>query len=591
MGFQFQVRRPLPVKEGWLVKRADGGNLLRLWCKVDWPTMKVSFSPEDDVMEAFPIDRCTFAVDRSADEVCQVHGQTWTLFGIRATNNNTLLDTQFFAEDEPVRMEWHRVLRKHSVHHSIANGFDVSKRVVGTGRYAHVFLAKDLLSDDKVALKTIKKNSLSAKEMQLLADEVRLAQGMNHENLVTSHEFIETPEDYVLVMEYIGGGDVYDLVYRKMPREPLARRFVYQILHGLAYMHKMGVCHRDIKPENLLVTGERPPNIKIADFGISVEVDTTAVDDSLLDDDTLQCSPGYGAPEILQLGPYGLPCDMWSLGATMYFMLTGRQPFRGETDESTRLLMLKGEYDMAPLVGFGEHARDLLSKLLTKDPALRIKSADALLHPWFDDMDDQDLVETPEQSVKAMSKDESYSCECFPWFGKRNRIADEPDLGLELLSQPSSEVPLTPGSLKKAHSVRLPGNTQSKKRVDTILRERKVQLDREKERESRKEDTLHRTSVEQMLNSLSVGAMRATVEDEESATLGFGSAIGSQRGALQAASSRRGSEASLGLSGSGNLQNSSSGDCSGGLSEGLSPFKHGSQQTTFKRLQPDHADT
>lgn len=80
----------------------------------------------------------------------------------------------------------------------------------------------------------------------MLADEVRIAQVVSHPNLVQSYEFIETKDDYILVMEYVAGGDLFDLIHKR-PRESMVRRFIRQTLNGLAYMHKMGICHRDIK--------------------------------------------------------------------------------------------------------------------------------------------------------------------------------------------------------------------------------------------------------------------------------------------------------------------------------------------------------
>jgi len=155
---------------------------------------------------------------------------------------------------------------------------------------------------------------------------------------------------------------------------------------GVAYLHARKICHRDLKPENFLLTTEIPMTLKIADYGISVDVDPARPDKCLKDGDNLRCSPGYGAPEIVRQETYGLPCDMWSIGVVVYLLLTGRQPFNGRTPEETRRLMIKGSYDSSPLAHrCSMIASDLIARLLDMDAAKRITAEQALEHPWIKD--------------------------------------------------------------------------------------------------------------------------------------------------------------------------------------------------------------
>lgn len=114
--------------------------------------MRVSLAKDDDVTEPFPVDKCTFAQDSRLDHSALVDGERLNLYGIRATNNTNLQDFFLFASSEAERKEWHFTLRKHSIHHSITNVYDVSKRVVGTGAYAKVRAAVHVCAVDGVCV-------------------------------------------------------------------------------------------------------------------------------------------------------------------------------------------------------------------------------------------------------------------------------------------------------------------------------------------------------------------------------------------------------------------------------------------------------
>jgi len=368
------------------------------------------------------IEKCTFQCDPSMD--CTEPEGGAKLFGISVMNTRSLQRREMYVSEEEDWEPWAVALRKHSVHHDIDNGFDVSKRVIGSGSFAQVFLAKDLLTNKKVALKVIRKLRLDESETKMLADEVRISQMVSHNNVVVSWEFVEAVDSYILVMDYLAGGDLFSQISLR-PSEAVVRGYARQILSGLTYMHTIGICHRDIKPENLLITATVPVVVKLADFGSSIDVSPQDPNTCLVDKDRLQCSPGYGAPEIVSLQPYGLPCDLWSLGATLFFLLTSVQPFTGETEDETRELMYRGVYDRRLLDPFSNPCQSFLSVLLNKIPSKRVTVQVASKHDWFMvSPDDHGHSRSPHATTTAAGPPSSGLFGCFGVFSRSHKVHD-----------------------------------------------------------------------------------------------------------------------------------------------------------------------
>jgi len=152
------------------------------------------------------------------------------------------------------------------------------------------------------------------------------------------------------------------------------------MLEALAYIHKHKVVHRDLKPENLILASkDNDYDLRIADFGLA----SFLKQDELL---KLRCgSPGYVAPEILEDTGYNESSDIFSAGVILYVLLTGRQVFRGY---NLNEILLKNkncdvEYPAKYWQKISDKAKDLVSKMLTKDPAKRITTEEALAHSWF----------------------------------------------------------------------------------------------------------------------------------------------------------------------------------------------------------------
>ncbi|SCU96553.1 LADA_0H01530g1_1 [Lachancea dasiensis] len=207
--------------------------------------------------------------------------------------------------------------------------------------------------------------------------EIIIMKLLNHPNVLRLYDVWETNSSLYMVLEYVEKGELFNLLVDRGPLpEHEAIRFFRQIIIGISYCHALGIVHRDLKPENLLL--DHKYNIKIADFGMAA----LESKDKLLE--TSCGSPHYAAPEIVSGLPYhGFESDVWSCGVILFALLTGRLPF-DEEDGNIRNLLLKvqsGRFEMPDTDEISSEAQNLISKILTVDPAARIKAREILKHP------------------------------------------------------------------------------------------------------------------------------------------------------------------------------------------------------------------
>ncbi|XP_047026856.1 serine/threonine-protein kinase ICK [Helicoverpa zea] len=196
---------------------------------------------------------------------------------------------------------------------------------LGDGTYGSVVLAQRRDSGEKVAIKRMKRKYYSWDEAMSLR-EVKSLKKLNHANIVKLREVIRENDTLYFVFEYMRG-NLYQLIRdaeRAFP-EPVLRNIVYQVLQGLAHMHRHGFFHRDLKPENLLCAG--PELVKIADLGLAREVRSRPPYTDYVS------TRWYRAPEVLLHDTrYGAPIDLWALGCIMAELYTCRPLFPGNSE-------------------------------------------------------------------------------------------------------------------------------------------------------------------------------------------------------------------------------------------------------------------
>jgi len=207
---------------------------------------------------------------------------------------------------------------------------------LGSGGFGSVYLAEDTWIDKKVALKVPHRQNLDFGE---LLREPRLLASMSHPNIVTVLTAEKQDDVFFIVMEYVPGETLETIVEREGALD-LSRALDYtcQICNAIDHAHRAGVIHRDLRPGNVLVTEQGM--VKVADFGTSRFLEIAAHGTTVIG------SPPYMAPEQFQ-GKAVFASDIYSLGVTMYQMLTGSLPYNTPAPGDLDRLM-RGELTAPP---------------------------------------------------------------------------------------------------------------------------------------------------------------------------------------------------------------------------------------------------
>ena len=296
----------------------------------------------------------------------------------------------FLKEDRDVVLE-HQIEDAVLAHVPVASWFfkdEVSKHYdvqteLGSGNYATVRKGVCKKTGDVFAIKFIDKTKLETEDMDMLASECAVLKAVKHTNCITLHEIFASPKQLVLVLELATGGEMLDRITELGNySESKASETAKGALQGLAYLHAAGIAHRDLKPENLLLASpEHDTVVKIADFGFAKMTSSQAVLK------TACGTPEYVAPEVLRQlrGGYTTECDVWSMGIIIYIMLCGYPPFYDEHQPTLfhKIQKQPFKFDSPEWDGISKEAKDLITKMLTKDPAKRITAKQCLEHDWI----------------------------------------------------------------------------------------------------------------------------------------------------------------------------------------------------------------
>ena len=252
-------------------------------------------------------------------------------------------------------------------------------RQIGHGAFGKVNLALHIVSGRLVAIKTFSKKHLKNKHAkQKIKHEINILSHLRHPFINQILDSFETDKHIFIVMEYVCG-DLLDFIRKRGKlSESISKLIFKQIIEGLRYIHKKKIVHRDIKLDNILI--DLTNTVKICDFGVSRKISNG---DIMYE----HCgTPAYIAPEIFQNKGYeGYLCDIWSAGVTLYYMLSGSQPFRANSIKELEKIVVQGKFDEIEEVS--KDANDLINEMLQVDPKKRISIDKILIHPWLKNVD------------------------------------------------------------------------------------------------------------------------------------------------------------------------------------------------------------
>lgn len=248
---------------------------------------------------------------------------------------------------------------------------------LGSGGMADVYRARDLMLDRNVAIKVLRKDfSTNAEFQNQFRLEARAAANLSHPNIVTVHDFGFADALLYIVMEYIPGKDLKQLI-RERGRFTVQDGIplIVQACAGIGYAHRAGLVHCDVKPHNMLVS--KDGRLKVTDFGIARALATIATTERT---DVVWGSPLYFAPEQAAGEPPSPASDVYSLGVAMYELLSGTPPFTASTADELARLHISGrpipirEY----IPDIPSALEEIIMKVLSKEPSARYRTADQL---------------------------------------------------------------------------------------------------------------------------------------------------------------------------------------------------------------------
>ena len=275
--------------------------------------------------------------------------------------------------------------------HSKISENDFTKiKLIGKGSYGNVFLVRYNKNNMIYAMKVYKKSDLREKNQENnTKSERNLLTQINFPFIVEVKFAFQTESKLFLVQEFIQGGDLFFHIHSGQKFSTQKTKFyLVEIILAIDFLHKNNMIYRDLKPENILIDSKG--HIKLTDFGLS-KIVTNIEEKSFTICGTLQ----YIAPEIISGEGYNESVDWWSLGIIMYEMLTGKLPFKfnfdnQEEQEQNDLNIYDKKIKYPSWIE--ENAKDLINKLLNKDPEKRLGSGkegaeNIKKHPFFSDID------------------------------------------------------------------------------------------------------------------------------------------------------------------------------------------------------------
>ena len=324
--------------------------------------------------------------------------------------------------------------------------------LINSGSFASVFRAKEQLTNRIVAIKTLSKSSYPPGRMRYLLTELS-AMGLNwgHPNIVSIHTVEPGDDNYIayIIMEHVDGPSLRELMNEKPLTPNRAIGIALDVCRGLSAAHECNIIHRDIKPQNILLTSNL--TAKISDFGVARILETANEYAG-----TITGTRKYMSPEQYD-GNYDHRADLYSTGLTLYEMLAGRPPFRGENHSEMQAKKRSAAFE---LDGVHNDFHEILLKALHPDVNGRYRTAAEM----YEDLDE---IRRKWYAAAAKSAISSYSnSDIFSAALSKNR--EELRLSTEAAEKIESEI-LHEGQVEVEEKKRIECENEVEKHYDLAI--------------------------------------------------------------------------------------------------------------------------
>jgi len=254
----------------------------------------------------------------------------------------------------------------------------VAEKYIGRGSTSKVYQGRNTKTNERVAIKRMDLKAI--KNCQFFFErEINIMKNIDNPHIIKLHDYIEDSEKKkaYIILEYCQYGDLSHFLKKRPLKEKYAKSFITQLADELRFLLGKNIMHRDLKPQNILISDNK--KIKITDFGLARYFDNQNMID------TICGSPLYMSPEIMKNNKYDNKSDLWSVGVILYEMMVGELPYIATNHYQ---LVKKIQRDTVKIpekdyLSISPECRDLIYRLLDKNPETRIGWIDFFDHPWL----------------------------------------------------------------------------------------------------------------------------------------------------------------------------------------------------------------
>ena len=364
--------------ENWVYKLTETGKMRRFYLVL--VNKDIYYYKSDSKKDFVGMHNLSGCFVQECTEIKNFEGKDYYSFEIYCKNKSKL--RKYFAEKESICKDFVQQIKNAIGYVKFSDLYEM-KEVIGKGKFGVVNLGIHKKTGQQVAIKILNKENIKTLEdKELVQIEIGILKLCHHPNIVRLLDHLENNDYIYIVTEYIEGGTLGQYFKKKKFNfsERQATNIMSQIASGVKYLQQYGIVHRDLKPDNIMITQQNDFGvIKIMDFGLSKII---SPNERMVD--------GYGtlsyvAPEVLLRTPYNKEVDIWSMGVILFYMLSGKLPFRGKKEQEVaeKIVYEDLEFDEDDWEIRSQSVQDLIKCCLEKNREKRITIDEFINHPWF----------------------------------------------------------------------------------------------------------------------------------------------------------------------------------------------------------------